>query len=135
MKRDGAGWHLVAGVVIAATTALSACASAPHKVQAAGPPAGAYRPPPPPELSPAQMRGLAFAARRCGGCHNVGLDDGPPYEGPAFRTVAARYDSTALQQRFAQVAAHGVDRMPPVGFTRAEADDLVAYFKSLRSER
>lgn len=116
--------------LIALTAALAGCAAG-HGA-AAPPVAAAYAPPPLPELDAAQARGRDFAARRCSGCHNVGLDDGPPYEAPAFRKVATRYDAAALQQRFAQVSQHGFDRMPPVGFTPAEAGDLVAYFKSLR---
>ena len=116
---------------MALAAALATCAAAIGT--AASPAAVTYAPPPLPELDAAQARGRAFATRRCGGCHNVGLDDGPPYEAPAFRNIATRYDPAALQQRFAQVSAHGFDRMPPVGFTAAEAAELVVYFKSLKS--
>jgi hypothetical protein len=30
------------------------------------------------------------------------------------------------------VSAHGFDRMPPVSFSQAEADDLTAYLGTLR---
>lgn len=74
-----------------------------------------------------------FATKRCGGCHNVGPDDGPPYEGPAFRKLAGRYGGASMAQRFAQVSAHGFDSMPPVTFSPKEADDLRAYVESLNS--
>jgi hypothetical protein len=62
----------------------------------------------------------------------VGPDDGPPYEGPAFRKLADRYNRTSMEQRFAEVSAHGFDSMPPVSFSPGEADDLLAYLESLR---
>lgn len=93
-----------------------------------------YAPPPLPELDTVQARGRDFATRRCSGCHNVGMDDGPPYDAPAFRNLATRYDPAALERRFAEVSAHGHDRMPPIGFTPAEAANLVAYFGSLRGD-
>jgi len=89
--------------------------------------------PPAPALDPAQQRGHDFAVRRCSGCHTVGLDDGGAGEGPAFYKLARRHSTISLERRFAEVSAHGFDHMPPVSFTRAEAEDLIAYFDSLRS--
>ena len=83
-------------------------------------------------LDPAQQRGHDFAVRRCSGCHTVGHDDGGASEGPAFRSLSMRYNPISLERRFAEVSAHGFDRMPPVEFTHAEAEDLVAYFDTLR---
>jgi len=85
-----------------------------------------------PKLDAAQARGHGFAVRRCGGCHTVGLDDGGASEGPAFYKLARRYDPISLERRFAEVSAHGFDRMPPVELSRAELEDLVAYFDSLQ---
>jgi mono/diheme cytochrome c family protein len=84
------------------------------------------------QLDPAQQRGQAFAVRRCAGCHTVGLDDGGAQEGPAFRTLSRRYNALSLERRFAQVSEHGFDRMPPISFSRAEAEDLIAYFETLQ---
>ncbi len=84
-----------------------------------------------PRLEPAQQRGQDFAVRRCSGCHTVGLDEGGATEGPAFRSLAMRYNPVSLARRFANVSAHGFDRMPPVGFTAAEAEDLMAYLETL----
>lgn len=84
-----------------------------------------------PGLTPAEQRGHEFAVRRCSGCHTVGLDDGGAQEGPSFRSIAMRYNPISLERRFVEVSEHGVDRMPPVGFSRAEAEDLIAYFGSL----
>jgi len=103
---------------------LAACATAP-----AAPDWSAVQPPP--KLSPAQQRGHDFAVRRCSGCHTVGLDDGGAGEGPAFSRLVRRYNPISLERRFAEVSAHGFDRMPPVEFTHAEAEDLIAYFDSL----
>jgi mono/diheme cytochrome c family protein len=87
--------------------------------------------PPLPALDLAQQRGHDMAVQRCSGCHTVGLDNGGAAEGPAFYTLARRCDAQQLQLRFAQVSAHGFDRMPPITFTTAQASDLVAYFDSL----
>lgn len=84
-----------------------------------------------PKLEPAAQRGQAFAIRRCGGCHTVGLDDGGAGDGPPFQKLARRYNALSLERRFAEVSAHGFDRMPPVEFTRSEGEDLIAYFDSL----
>jgi mono/diheme cytochrome c family protein len=115
--------RLAAGL---AALALSGCASS-------GPP------PPPtalasaPALEPAAQRGHDLAQRRCAGCHEIGEDDGGAAEGPPFRTLALRYNALSLQRRFAEVSAHGFDRMPPVSFTKADADDLTAYLETLRA--
>lgn len=107
-------------LLLAAGLTLAACASYPGKPS----PAGAQT------LSAAEARGRDFAYRRCSGCHNVGPDD-TPSDGPRFSKLAMLYNPLSLQQRFAQVSAHGVDRMPPVSFTRSEAEDLLAYVQTL----
>lgn len=112
-------------LVCVAGLALAACATFP-------PGRGWSGVPPLPTLDPAQQRGHDFAVRRCSGCHTVGLDDGGADEGPAFYTLARRHNPVSLERRFAEVSAHGFDHMPPVSFTRAEAEDLIAYFDSLR---
>jgi mono/diheme cytochrome c family protein len=111
-------------LLCAAGLALAACAGGP-----VGP--GRSAVPPLPRLDPAQQRGHDFAVRRCSGCHTVGLEDGGAGDGPAFYKLARRYNALSLERRFAEVSAHGFDRMPPVEFTRAEAEDLTAYFDSL----
>ncbi len=109
--------------------ALTGCATArPH---AAAPSAAASSVPPLPTLDPAQQRGLAFAVQRCAGCHTVGLDDGGAQDGPAFYKLSRRYNALQLERRFAEVSAHGFDRMPAIPFTSGQAQDLVAYFDSL----
>lgn len=111
-------------LVCAAGLALAACATVP------GPP-GIVGIPSPPKLDAAQQRGRDFAVRRCSGCHTVGLDDGGAGDGPTFRKLATRYNPISLGRRFAEVSQHGFDRMPPVEFTRSEAEDLIAYVNSL----
>ncbi len=115
---------LLAGIASVAL-ALAACATSPP---VPGTPAIA----PFPKLDPAQQRGRDFAVRRCAGCHTVGLDDGGAGDGPPFSRLARRYNAISLERRFAAVSAHGFDRMPPVEFTRAELEDLVAYFDTLQ---
>jgi mono/diheme cytochrome c family protein len=97
-------------------------------------PADQLRFPPLPQLDAQQQRGREFAVRRCSGCHTVGPDDGGAEDGPSFRRLARRYGSISLQGRFTEVSEHGFDHMPPIGFTAAEADDLVAYFNTLRGD-
>lgn len=80
----------------------------------------------------AEERGRTFAVRRCAGCHTVGQDGGGAQEGPAFRTLAFRYNPISLERRSAEVSEHGSDRMPPVSFTRQEAEDLLAYIATLQ---
>lgn len=115
---------ILRSLVGAAVLALSACATAPD------PPAPPGTPPLA-KLDAAQQRGHDFAVRRCAGCHTIGLDDGGAGDGPSFRQLALRYNLISLQHRFAQVSQHGFDRMPPVEFTRSEAEDLIAYVNSL----
>ncbi|MEW5685392.1 MAG: cytochrome c [Pseudomonadota bacterium] len=100
--------------------ALSACATTPPS-----------QPNGPARLDPAAERGQAFAARRCGGCHTIGVDDGGAAEGPRFRDLARRYNALSLQKRFSEVSQHGTGMMPPVTFSTSEAEDLLAYFAGL----
>jgi len=116
-------------MAIAAAVLLSACATS-RPTPADG--SSWARVPPLPTLDPAQQRGHDFAVRRCAGCHTVGLDDGGAQDGPAFYKLARRYNALQLERRFAEVSQHGFDRMPSIPFTRAEAEDLVAYFDSLK---
>jgi mono/diheme cytochrome c family protein len=109
----------------AATLAICACATAP-----AG--ADGSSAPPLARLDAAQQRGHDLAVRRCSGCHTVGLDDGGAGDGPAFAKLARRYNPISLERRFAEVSAHGFERMPPVEFSRSDLKDLVDYFDSLQ---
>lgn len=102
--------------------ALSGCATTARDAGAAAVPA---------RYSASEQRGREIAVRRCAGCHTVGLDDGGASEGPSFRALSVRYNPISLERRFTEVSAHGVDRMPPVGFTTSEAEDLAAYMSTL----
>ncbi len=83
------------------------------------------------EFSAAANRGLALAQQRCSGCHTVGLDETAATEGPRFRDLQMRYNSLSLEKRFQEIARHGTGEMPPVSFSRSDADDLIAYFETL----
>ena len=119
---------LGAGLAVAGGLLLAACAATPGP--SPGPDWSSV--PPLPILDPQQQRGHAFAVRRCAGCHTVGLDDGGAQEGPAFSKLARRYNPLSLERRFAEVSAHGFDRMPAISFTASEAADLIAYFDALQ---
>lgn len=80
---------------------------------------------------PAVERGQAFAARRCAGCHEVGLDDRDGTSGPRFRSLRMRFNALSLQRRFDQISQHGSGEMPPIHISQSEAEDLVAYIESL----
>ncbi|WP_165844070.1 c-type cytochrome [Phenylobacterium kunshanense] len=84
-------------------------------------------------FDPAAERGQAFAARRCAGCHTIGLDDGGSADGPRFRDLSRRYNALSLQKRFAEISQHGAGMMPPITFSTAEAEDLLAYFATLET--
>lgn len=107
-------WTLIA----LAAAPLVGCAGGPQAATGLGP-------------DPAAARGQAFAARRCAGCHTIGMDDGGATEGPRFRDLSMRYNALSLQKRFTDVSQHGSGMMPPVTFTTSEAEDLVAYFGTL----
>lgn len=107
--------------VLSVALGLSACAGG------SLPGAGAAR------LDPAAERGQALAARRCAGCHTVGMDDGGAVEGPRFRDLSRRYNALSLQKRFAEISQHGAGMMPPITFSTAEAEDLLAYFATLET--
>lgn len=111
-------------LILATCLTLAACTTTPRPLSLAGIP-------PLPQLTAAQQRGHDVAVRRCSGCHTVGLDDGGAGEGPSFSKLARRYNPISLERRFAEVSQHGFDRMPPVEFTRSEAEDLIAYVNSL----
>lgn len=114
-------------LILAACLTLAACTTAPRPLS----PAEILRLP---QLTAAEQRGHDVAVRRCSGCHTVGRDDGGAGDGPSFRKLSLRYNPISLERRFAEVSQHGFDRMPPVEFTRSEAEDLVAYVNSLPSE-
>lgn len=120
--------HAVAvGLLLTAGLALAGCAATP------GPRSpDRFGVPPLPALDAQQQRGRDFAVRRCGGCHTVGLDDGGAQDGPSFYTLARRYNPVSLERRFAEVSAHGYDRMPAISFSAGEAADLIAYFDTLQ---
>lgn len=117
-----------AGLIVAACLALAACATP----GASSPDPSSLNAAALPKLDAQQQRGRDFAVRRCAGCHTVGLDDGGAQEGPAFYRLARRYNSLSLERRFAEVSAHGFDRMPSIPFTASEAADLIAYFDTLQ---
>ena len=120
--------HRLRRPLIGLAAALAWAGAAP----AAPPPTGSL--PALPRLDATQQRGQNLAVRRCAACHTVGLDDGGAQDGPAFRALARRYNALSLERRFAEVSAHGFDRMPPIPLTRSEAQDLVAYFETLQGE-
>lgn len=78
-------------------------------------------------------RGERFARANCSGCHNVGLDDGEPYDAPTFRKLAQRLHGQDLTDRFTTISEHGSGEMPPIAIPSHNVDDLIAYFDRLRT--
>ena len=76
-------------------------------------------------------RGMALADRWCAACHVVGAGRGEsvPQGPPTFRQVA-RSGLTADQLRAFLSHPHGA--MPNLSLTRAEIDDMISYFETLR---
>jgi mono/diheme cytochrome c family protein len=124
-------WARLGGLAAAmgvAGLALGACATDTATSRVSTRPAASSLP----SLDPQQQRGRDFAVRRCSSCHTVGLDDGGANDGPAFYQLARRYNPIALERRFAEISPHGVESMPAITFSNAEAADLIAYFDSLQ---
>lgn len=115
------GWEDAMRLMLVANAilALSGCASVDEPADFDG-------------LDMAAQRGRSFAERRCAGCHTIGLDNSPGASGPRFQDLQRRFNPHSLRLRFGEISEHGSGRMPPIEIERPDADDLVAYFDSLR---
>ena len=79
--------------------------------------------------------GAALARSWCANCHVVGTGTGqtPPAGDavPTFAAIAAMPSTTALSLRAFLQTPHG--RMPDFSLSRTQADDVIAYILSLKS--
>lgn len=81
---------------------------------------------------PSAERGLAIAQVSCAACHLIGSkQQSSAVAGvPSFQTIANRPQQTAARLLQALIRPHRP--MPQLQLTRAEIDDLIAYFDALR---
>jgi mono/diheme cytochrome c family protein len=106
-------------VTLRLLAAIAACA--------AGPAAAAS--------SPGVDHGAQIAASRCAACHQIGAEGPSPNpSAPAFGRLGLRYNSIALEKKMMRIRKQGHLAMPPQALPESEAEDLVAYIGSLRSQ-
>lgn len=75
--------------------------------------------------------GEVLASRWCAACHVVAPDQrGPASEAPPFASVANRPDFDAHKLAFFLLNPH--PKMPDMGLSRKEAEDLAAYISTLK---
>jgi mono/diheme cytochrome c family protein len=74
--------------------------------------------------------GAELAQRWCASCHVVSPDQRQPTaEATPFATIGAQPSFDAARVALSLLAPH--PRMPDMNLTRAEAEDLAAYMRSL----
>ena len=74
--------------------------------------------------------GEVLARRWCAACHVVATDQrGPVSEAPPFATIAKKPDFNARQLAFFLLNPH--PKMPDMGLSRREAEDLAAYIATV----
>ena len=79
-------------------------------------------------------QGERMARRWCSPCHVVASDQTQPTsEAPPFSTIANNKNFDANQLAFFLLDPH--PKMPDMGLSRREANDLAAYIASLKNER
>jgi cytochrome c len=80
--------------------------------------------------------GRRVAATRCGTCHAVDLkDQSPNPKSPRFRDLGRNYPLNGLRQALITGMIVGHLDMPITKLTGPEADDLIAYLKSLQPQQ
>ena len=83
-------------------------------------------------LDPQEKRGETIALTNCARCHAVGRHGASPLrEAPPFRTLHKSYPVTDLAEALAEGISTGHPSMPEFRFDPDEADNLIAYLKSL----
>jgi mono/diheme cytochrome c family protein len=82
-------------------------------------------------LPPAEA-GKRFVEAHCSSCHAVGaLGASPNPRSPPFREVVKRYPPESLAEAFNEGIVVGHSNMPPFVMSPEQADDVVAYLKTL----
>lgn len=83
-------------------------------------------------LDAREKRGEALALANCSRCHAVGRHGASPLkEAPPFRTLHESYPVTDLAEALAEGISTGHPSMPEFRFDPDEADNLIAYLKTL----
>ncbi len=77
--------------------------------------------------------GGGLAKHYCSVCHAIGpLGDSPNPLSPPFRELGRRYPLDDLQESLVEGIVSGHPAMPQFVFQAADANDLVAYLKSIQ---
>jgi mono/diheme cytochrome c family protein len=80
--------------------------------------------------------GRDLAQRLCGTCHALGSAERSPNPiAPAFRHIEPRVDLDEMAQKLQEGIIGGHPEMPVFKLTGAEARALVAYMRSIQSDR
>jgi mono/diheme cytochrome c family protein len=130
--------HRLAAAAVIGLTALGACREHPFPPNVAPPKAADTarlvkltasslgQPRPPAEA------GRAYVEAHCSSCHAVGdLGASPNPQAPPFRLVVTRYPPGDLAEAFSEGIVVGHPKMPPFVMSAEEADDVIAYLKTL----
>lgn len=81
---------------------------------------------------PSPERGRAFAEENCSRCHAVGTMGASPLPpAPPFRQLHALYPVEHLAEALAEGIVTGHPEMPEFQLTPEEAEDLIAYLRTL----
>ena len=82
----------------------------------------------------AVKHGGGLARRYCSTCHATGPRGDSPFSlAPRFRELGRRYPLDDLQESLVEGIVSGHPAMPQYVFSAANADDLVAYLKSIQA--
>jgi mono/diheme cytochrome c family protein len=80
--------------------------------------------------------GHDLALRLCAPCHAIGSAERSPLAtAPAFRHIEPRVDLNEMTQRLQEGIVAGHPEMPVFKLTELEARALVAYLRSIQSDR
>jgi cytochrome c len=83
-------------------------------------------------LEPDEERGLVLAWENCARCHAIGEDDVSRLPAaPPFRELHERYPVEHLAEAFVEGIVTGHRGMPEFRFEPEEAEDLIAYLRTL----
>lgn len=83
-------------------------------------------------LDAREKRGETLALANCARCHVVGRHGASPLkEAPPFRSLHKSYPVTDLAEALAEGISTGHPTMPEFQFEPDEADNLIAYLKTL----
>ena len=80
--------------------------------------------------------GRDLAQKHCATCHAIGTSERSPLPiAPAFRHIEMRVDFAEMTQKLQEGIIGGHPEMPVFKLTEPEARGLVAYLRSIQSDR